>query len=70
MRAEHRIYTVAEFDADPDAGTPLCLMCKQPLGVKRAIFSPTGRDEWWCDNCGRCVVTLALTIELGTVEDT
>lgn len=51
-----RCYTVAEFDADPDAGCPPCSICYATLGVRRAIFSPTGRDEWWCDNCGRCVV--------------
>lgn len=55
--AAGRLYTVAEFDADPDAATPLCGMCGRHLGVKRAAFSPTGRDEWWCDGCGRSVVT-------------
>lgn len=53
-----RIYTVAEFDKSSDAGIPRCRSCNQFLGVRRSAFSPTGRDEWWCDICGRTTVTV------------
>lgn len=54
MPAEHSttLPRVQEWERDPDAATPPCPACGCFLGIRRAAFSPTCRDEWECDDHG------------------
>ena len=36
----------------PDAATPKCPECGRGLGIRRAMFSASGRDVWLCDTHG------------------
>jgi hypothetical protein len=36
-----------------DEATPRCPECAQHLGIRRAMFTATGRDVWLCDHCDR-----------------
>jgi hypothetical protein len=35
---------------DPDQETPKCPACGHHLGVREAMYNPSGTDEWLCDN--------------------
>jgi hypothetical protein len=35
---------------DPDQATPKCPGCGHRLGVREAMYNPSGIDEWECDN--------------------
>jgi ribosomal protein L37AE/L43A len=50
---ETTLPTVAQLKLDPDAATPDCPACHQPLGIREAWMNTSGIDEWECDNCGR-----------------
>jgi len=35
---------------DPDQATPKCPICQCHLGIREAMYNPSGIDEWECDN--------------------
>lgn len=46
--------TVERWERDhPHDATPRCSECSRLLGVRRFMFSASGRDVWLCDNCDK-----------------
>jgi len=33
-----------------DQATPKCPVCGHNLGIREAMYNPSGTDEWECDN--------------------
>lgn len=44
--------TLAEWEKDPDAASPICPACGWYLGVTRGQFRLDCRDQWTCERCG------------------
>jgi hypothetical protein len=37
-------------ESGTDQATPKCPLCGRCLGVREAMYNPSGTDEWLCDN--------------------